>query len=304
MGVLTKPVCVITGGARGMGAVTARALAAQGFRIIVADWDGESGHRTCADINRDHGDGAAEYVFCDLSDPASVAAFASTVRDRYDHLDVLINNAGITWPERRFSVTGQEMHFAVCHLGHFQLTGLLLPMLERASSGRIVVVSSEAHQATEQINFDDLTNAALWGGSTISHAAAFRAYSHAKLCNVLFMRELHERLLGSRITVNAVSPGFFINTGIHREMRGIFKLGAWLVFSVGALFNLNTAEKGARTHIWAAISDDVSGVGGKYFHACRERVPNSLVEDSEVRGRLWRESEALLSGVPASRACE
>lgn len=291
----TRRIAVITGGARGMGAVTARALAAQGWQLFIADWEGEAGQRLAADINREHGNNTLYYRFCDLSDPDSVTQFAEFIRQQAHHVDVLINNAGITWPERRFNRHGQEMHFAICHLGHFLLTQQLLPMLYKAPAARILVVSSDGHRAAPAVNFDDLSNAAAWGGKAVSHSAAFRAYSHAKLCNLLFMRELHERLADTAITVNAISPGYFVNTGIHREMRGIFKLGSALVFGLGSLFGLNTAEKGARTHIWLASSSDAEGISGRYFQACKERETSAAARDEAAQKKLWQVSENLLA---------
>ncbi len=288
----SKRICVITGGARGMGAITAKALAQQQFHVVIADWEGEAGQRTVADINRDS-PGAAAFRYCDMSDLSSVRAFAEYVTSNYPRVDVLINNAGITWPERRFSVDGHEMHFASCHLGHFLLTQLLLPSLRQAEAARILIVSSDGHKAAPAVNFEDLSNAELWRAGNVSHSAAFRAYAHAKLCNLLFMRELHERLQGSSITVNAISPGYFVNTGIHREMKGIFKLGAWLVFSLGSLMGLNTAEKGARTHIWLATSAQVQGVSGRYFQACKERESSAAAQDMTAAKRLWDLSEQL-----------
>lgn len=287
--------CLITGGARGMGRETAFALAERGARVALLDWAGEEGARTRDEINRRYGRGRASFYLCDLSDLDQCHSFAQRFRQEHDSLDVLINNAGITYPEYRVSPQGNEFHFAICHLAHFFLTSALLPMLEASAAGRIVVVSSEAHKSCESIDFDDLHCARYWKGKAISHTAAFRAYSHAKLCNILFMRELHERLQGSTVTVNAVSPGFFVNTGIHREMRGIFRFGSSLVFGAGQILGLNTPQKGARSHIYAASSAEVTGLSGCYFEQCREKAMSPEADNNELRKRLWTVSESLVS---------
>ncbi len=285
--------CLITGGARGMGRETALALAAQGARVLLVDWQGEEGVRTRDAINARYGENRASFHYADLSSLCDVRRLCSEISEQIEHLDVLINNAGITYPEHRLNADGLDMHFAVCHLGQFALTLTLLPLLERAAPARVLVVSSEAHKSCRELQLDDLSLRQLWRGRALSHAAGFRAYAHAKLCNLLFMRELSERLAGTGISVNAVSPGFFVNTGIHREMRGIFKWGAAAVFGLLGLLGLNTAAKGARGHIHAASSPQLTGISGHYFEHCREKAMSPLVDDAQLRQRLWQLSEEL-----------
>ena len=283
---------LITGAARGMGRVTALALAERGAaRLILVDWEGEEGTRTRAAINARVGRDCAEFIYCDLSSIAAVKALAAELNRRLDKLDVLINNAGITDPVRRVSPDGYEMHLATCHLAHFVLSNALLGLLRAAGDGRIICISSDAHKAGPGIDFDDINNEAIWRGRAVSNSAAFRAYHRAKLCNVYMMKELHERLQGTGLSVNAVSPGYFINTAIHRQMTGVFALLAKLVFGLGRLFNLNTPEQGARTHIWLASAPEVAGVSGKYFEHCKEKAVSALAQDSDLRKRLWSWSE-------------
>jgi NAD(P)-dependent dehydrogenase (short-subunit alcohol dehydrogenase family) len=105
------------------------------------------------------------------------------------------------------------------------------------------------------------------------------------------MRELHERVQGRPVTVNAVSPGYFINTTIHRQMTGVFALVAKLVFGLGSLFNLNTPVKGARTHIWLSSSLEVEAVSGRYFEHCKEKAMSDLAANESLRKQLWAWSE-------------
>lgn len=288
---MTGKVVLITGGARGMGRVTALALARMGAHVIIADWEGEHGARTVAEIRA--AGGRAEFIYCNVSSMPSVRALAAEVLARHPQLHVLINNAGITYPRRQLNEAGIEMHFATCHLGHFLLTNLLLERLKASAPARVIFVSSEGHKAAKGIAFDDLNNEAIWRGRPVSHAAAFMAYARAKLANLHVMRELAQRLAGTGVTVNAVSPGYFVNTGIHREMQGVFRLGAMLVFGIGSLLGLSTPEKGARTHIWAASSPEINGLTGRYFQACREHPACPHVDDAAERARLWAESERL-----------
>ncbi len=283
---------LITGAARGMGRVTALALAEKGVgKLLLVDWEGEEGTRTRDAVNATTGSDTAEFIYCDLSSLASVKALADDITARFDRLDVLVNNAGITDPVRRTSVDGYEMHLATCHLAHFILSNRLLPLLRASGAGRIVCISSDAHKAGPGLDFDDINNEAIWKGKPVSNNAAFQAYHRAKLSNIYMMKELHERLAGEPVVVNAVSPGYFINTTIHRQMTGIFKFGAKIVFGFGTLFNLNTPVKGARTHIWLASADEAGKVSGKYFEHCKEKAVSELAEDEALRKRLWTWSE-------------
>ena len=281
--------CVITGGARGMGRITAEAVAAQGAEVLLLDWQGEEGVRARDAINQRHGAGRAQFIYCDLSSLTQVRAVAQRLLDEGRAIDVLLCNAGITYPEFRLSEDGHEFHFAICHLAHYLLCRTLMPALEKSADPRIVLVSSEGHKACKAIDFDDLNGRRYWAGQPFSHAAGFGAYGHAKLCNLLTMRELHTRLraAGSRISVNAVSPGYFVNTGIHREMRGVFKWGSSLVFGLGSLLGLSTPQKGARCHLYACTAPELAGRSGLYLQACREQPMSPLVDDAALRSRLW-----------------
>ena len=286
--------CLITGAARGMGLVTARALAEQGIeKLILVDWEGEAGTRARDEINAITGKQTAEFIFCDLSSQQQVRTLAADINARYEALHILVNNAGITDPVRRVSVDGFEMHVATCHFAHFILTNLLLDLMKRSAPARIINISSDAHKAGPGVDLDDFNNEKIWKGKPVSNNAAFQAYHRAKLCNIYMMQELAPRLAPFDITINAVSPGYFINTTIHRNMTGIFKLGAWFVFGFGTLFGLNTPEKGARSHIYLASSEQAEGVTGKYFEHAKEKAMGKPAFDDEMRARVWSLSEEL-----------
>ena len=286
--------CLITGAARGMGLVTARALAGQGVgKLILVDWEGEFGTRARDEINTMTGQDTAEFIYCDLSSQQQVRALAADINARYDALHILVNNAGITDPVRRLSVDGLEMHVATCHLAHFLLTNLLLDLMKRSAPARIINISSDAHKAGPGVDIDDFNNEKIWGGKPVSNNAAFQAYHRSKLCNIYMMQELSPRLEPFGITINAVSPGYFINTTIHRNMTGIFKFGAKLVFGFGTAFGLNTPERGARSHIYLASSDKAEGVTGKYFEHCKEKAMGKPAADNDMRQKVWALSEEL-----------
>ena len=284
---------LITGAARGMGQVAAVKLAAMGAHIILVDWEGEAGTRTRDAINQKASAGSAEFRYCDISSLQDVASLAADIRADHSKLDVLINNAGIADPVYRRSVDGHEMHFATCHLGHYALTHGLLALLRNADGARIVIISSEAHKTGAGLDFDDVDNAKLWAGKQVSGRASFAAYHRAKLCNVYMMQELAERLAPDNITVNAVSPGYFIQTTIYRNMTGPSALLAKLLVGLGGVLNLNRAAKGARTHIYLASSPDLAQVTGQYFEHCRPKALGQQADDTAARARLWSLTESI-----------
>jgi NAD(P)-dependent dehydrogenase (short-subunit alcohol dehydrogenase family) len=280
-------VVLITGSGRGMGRETALMLAAMGAHIIIVDWEGEAGTRTRAEINS-RGPGSAEFRYCDLSSLAEVRELAAGVIADHDRLDVLINNAGITDPVRRVSLDGYEMHVATCHLAHFLLTNLLLDLLKQSAPARIIMISSEAHKAGPGIDFDDLNNERNWKDhSKASNGAAFTAYHRAKLSNLYFMYELAERLPGTGVTINAISPGFFINTTIYRNMSGIPMLVAKMIFGTGSLLGLNTPQRSAKTYVMLATDPALASTTGQYFEHRKQKETSDLAKETEPRKKLW-----------------
>ena len=284
-------VVLITGGARGMGRETARMLAARGAHLIIVDWEGEAGTRLRDELNA--GAGSAEFRYCELTSFAAIRELAAAVLAAHDRLDVLFCNAGITDPVRRVSADGFEHHVATCHLGHFLLVHLLLDLLKRSAPSRIIMISSEAHKAGEGLDFDDLNNEKIWKEpGKPSNGASFTAYHRAKLSNLYFMYELAERLEGSGVTINAISPGFFVNTSIYRNLSGVFMLVARLVFGAGTLFGLNTPERSARTYVMVATNPALDGVSGRYFEHLKEKETSAQSREIEPRKKLWEWSAA------------
>jgi len=289
---MTAKVVLITGGGRGMGRETALMLGQMGAHIIIADWEGEAGTRTRDQINAT-GPGSAEFRYCDLSSMNEVSELADWVLANHDRLDVLINNAGITDPVRRVSVDGYEMHVATCHLAHFKLTHLLLGLLQKSAPSRIIMISSEAHKAGPGLDFDDLNNEQNWKSHIKpSNNAAFTAYHRAKLSNLYFMYALAEKLQGSGVTINAISPGFFINTSIYRNMTGVFLFGAKIIFGFGSLLGLNTPQRSAKTYVMLATDPALEQVTATYYEHEKVKETSDLAKETEPRRKLWSWSVA------------
>jgi NAD(P)-dependent dehydrogenase (short-subunit alcohol dehydrogenase family) len=268
-------VCLVTGATSGIGLVAAGELARRGARVVLA---GRSPARCAAaveQVRRQAGSGDVEALLADLSSQGQVRELARQFRDRHARLDVLVNNAGGLWLERRLTADGLEMTFAVNHLAYFLLTHLLLDTLKASAPARVVNVSSEAHRGAA-LNFDDLQGERRYGG--------WRAYCRSKLMNLLFTYELARRLEGTGVTANALHPGWVATrfAGDNGWRGRLWQFAArWLAIS---------PEAGAQTILYLATSPEVAGVSGRYF--VRERaVPSSPASyDEAAARRLWQVS--------------
>ena len=210
MNELSGRVAVITGGNSGIGKETAVELAGMGAHVIIAARNPAKAAAAVKEV-KDRSPGAAvEHLPLDLASFASVRAFAGAVTERFDHLDVLVNNAGVVLRRRTTTEDGHETQLQVNHLSHFLLTNLLRGQLEGAPAGRVVNVSSTGHTyARNGLDFDDLE----WSRRRYQ---GFLVYGATKLANVLFTRELANRWPATKVTANAVHPGF-VGSNFARE---------------------------------------------------------------------------------------
>jgi NAD(P)-dependent dehydrogenase (short-subunit alcohol dehydrogenase family) len=282
-------VVVITGGNTGIGKEAAVGLAGLGARVVITSRNEERGRSARQEIAERSGSDSVEVMSLDLASFRSIRSFAADALDRFDHLDVLVNNAGLILYRRAETEEGFEETFGVNHLGHFLLTDLLLERLRARAASRVVVVSSHAHKGARRgLDFDDLQS---------EHKYKWmNAYSKSKLANIYFARELSRRLDGSGVTVNALHPGFVRSEfGRGGDLGGIYGWGIKYLASPFAI----SPEKGARTTIYLASSPDVDGVSGGYFYKCKPTAPSTVAQDDDAASRLWNASEKLVASVPA-----
>lgn len=287
---------LVTGAASGIGLETALALARGGDHVVVADRDvagGESAVRRIVAAG-----GHAEARELDLADLSRIHAFSAEELARGEALDVLVNNAGLLPPMARATTRdGFELVFGVAHLGHFALTGLLLPALARSPRPRVVSVASIAH-ARGRIDLDDLQ---LERGYLAS-----RAYGNAKLACLLFALELHRRATAAGLGLVSVAahPGISrtpIAAGWEREgRRGLRDRSELWASRLSMRLLGQTAAEGARSLVLAARDPDV--VGGGYYGPTGfgqmggppGRVdPSPRALDAGIAARLWEASERL-----------
>ncbi len=285
---MTGQVVLITGGNTGIGKQTALELAEAGATVVITSRNRAKGESAAAEIREHTGSDTVEVMDLDLARFESIRSFADEFLDRYDRLDVLVNNAGLTLSQRSETEEGFETTFGVNHLGHFLLTDLLLARLQDSAPSRIVNVSSNAHKGAKSgLDFDDLQSRRRY--------RAFDVYQKSKLANIYFTRELARRLEGTGVTANALHPGMvaseFTQDG---DTRGLLSFGARLVrpFAI-------SVEKGARTSVYLASSPDVEGTSGQYFYKNRPVGTSNVAQDSDAARRLWEVSEELVAQATA-----
>jgi NAD(P)-dependent dehydrogenase (short-subunit alcohol dehydrogenase family) len=280
---MTGKVVAITGANAGIGRETAVGLARLGATVVMTSRDAGRGADALADVRERGRSETIDLLALDLADTTSIRTFARELLERYDRLDVLVDNAGLVMAKRTTTADGFETTFGVNHLGHFYLTDLLLDRLRASAPSRIVVVASHAHKmARKGLAFDDLQSQRRY--------RSFDAYSKSKLANVLFTRELARRLAGTGVTVNAAHPGYVASSfGRDGDLRfeSAIALGARL-FAI-------SAEEGARTSIYLASSPEVEGVTGQYFTKSKPASMSKAARDDVAARRLWDASEALLA---------
>lgn len=282
-------VVMITGATSGIGYEAAIAIAAQrhdgiGPRVVIVGRSPEKTARCLGEIRAASGSDRVESLLCDFESLASVRALAAAFRERYDRLDVLINNAGTVYDRRKLTSDGYEATFAVNHLGYFLLTHLLLDLVRASAPARIVNVSSVGH-ASGTMDFDDLH---FERGYQV-----MRAYHRSKLANVLFTRELARRLAGTGVTVTCLHPGV-VATGIWDHAP---KWALPMLWLPRRLFFISAKDGGARL-VHAGTDPALDGVTGVYLTDFKVKPPRGLGQDDAIGARLWAVSEQMTGLAP------
>lgn len=272
---MKSKIALVTGANSGMGMASARILARKGYLVLMLVRNGKRGEEAYKILDKEQ-PGCFDLILCDLADLSSVRTAAEKIRESYDSLDVILNNAGIITTERELTKDGLEMQFGVNHVGHFLLTMLLLDKLPKGS--RIIQVASGAHKWGD-IYFEDLTMG--------KNFRPFKAYGQSKLANVLFAKELSKKLQAYGILVNSCHPGAVgTNIGVNRETgfgRRVMKL-------LKPFFR--TPEEGADTAVYLATDPSLNDVTGMYFYNRNPVKVSGNGMDEGLANRLFQWSEA------------
>ncbi|WP_154856887.1 oxidoreductase [Cyclobacterium xiamenense] len=285
-----RRVIVVTGANAGLGYETTLALAKKGARVVMACRSSSKARTAREALLKEAPNAELDILELDLSSLQSVRNMAAKFQAAYDRLDVLINNAGVMMPPYTRTEDGFELQFMSNYLGHFLLTGLLLPSILKTPASRIVSLSSIIHKRG-QINFEDLQ-------SEKSYSAQ-NAYAQSKLACLLYAYELQRRLekAGHTDTLSTAAHPGIATTELGRHMpRFLFAL---LTNTIGP-FIAHSSREGAKPSLLAAIGE---ATGGDYFGPTGFRElkgkpgkanSSDLSKDAALAKRLWEVSEELV----------
>lgn len=273
-------VVIISGANAGIGFETAKDLATRGARVILACRNEIKGRKAQEIIKQETGNNEVVYKQLNLSSLQSVKDFVDDIYVTENHLDVLINNAGVVRQNNHHTKDGIIEDMQINYFAHYLLTLLLLPLLKQSQPSRIINVTSCLH-IFGVIDFNKI--------NLSNYYNYFRVYCNSKLCNVLFTVELAKRLEGSGVVVNCVHPGV-VKTTIVKSLS--FIMSKLVTFYFYLFFK--TPYEGAQTTIHVAVSDECKSINGKYFSDCKECRMTCKARDSKLTAKLWEYSANLV----------
>jgi NAD(P)-dependent dehydrogenase (short-subunit alcohol dehydrogenase family) len=279
---IMEPTIVVTGATGGLGRLAAIALARHGARVVITARDPEKAEHT----RRQIGARPDDVFLGDLARLDDVHRIGHEIADRYDRIDVLVNNAGLHAFEPRTTADGFPEMVAVNYLAPWLLTRTLRPALNRAPAARIVNVASEASRRHGILRLpQDLTDT-----TPFTARGSGEHYGRSKLLDIMFTMELARRLADSTVTANCVDPGFN-TTGLGRELRFAGALGKVLTG-----LGIGDPARGAGLIVALATDPAFTGHSGGYYtvRGIRRIQPTPPGNDPGQQGELWRYTEQLL----------
>ncbi len=263
---------MVTGASSGIGLETAKALAAQGCRVVAAGRSPERLRSALEAIERVGGP-APRGALADLSLRGEVLRLSSEILSREPRVDILVNNAGAIFAHRGETAEGTERTFALNVLAPFLLTRELLPALRSSPGGRVVNVASMAHRSA-RLQLDDLESR--------HHYLSWRVYGRSKLALILLTREFARREPPGTVTFNCCHPGF-VRSHFAQDNPGVVGPAFRFFAALGGI----SPQRGAQTSVFLATSPEVAGRTGGYFVRCREVAPSLRAQDPATAGELW-----------------
>lgn len=273
---IKNKVVLITGATSGIGKETALALAKMGAQVVVHGRNLAKTKQVVDEIRQASGNEKVTFIMADFSSLSAVKKLAVEFKERFDRLDVLINNAGGYFDEEILTPEGHEMTFQVNFLAHFLLTELLSDLLKKSAPARVIHVSSMAHQLMSRMDFSKLDTKGGYRG--------FFAYRAVKVCVIWFSNLLAENLKKFGVTSNSLHPGV-VRTGFGKNNSSFMKV----IWGLIGAFALNPVQ-GAQTTIYAATAPELEGVTGQYFDKSSISKATKLASDPELARKFWDES--------------
>ncbi len=283
---------VITGATSGIGRAAGLELARQGARLTIVCRNGDKGTATVAELRDAVPALSADIILCDLSDLASVRRAGQELTERYDGIDVLINNAGVSDTQSSRTADGFDHMMASNYLGPYLLTRLVLDRVKAASPSRIVVVGSEAHRMAGLFDPERFEDLGPYGPMNNN-----LAYGRTKLLDQLFTNELARRLNGTGVTANSVCPGFVATNLVDMgPLRPMIEAATRTPF-------VNTPAEGARLVVRLATDPALEGVTGRFYTTTPGMnllPPVPAMVDAGLQRRIWERTERLVGLTPAA----
>ena len=277
-----KQTVLITGGAEGLGGAAAKQLAHLGMQVVIADIHVEKGQQNIDAIREATGNPDVYGIWTDLSTHQGVKKLADEFTSRFDRLDVLLNNVGGTFLKYKESADGLEYTWALNYLGHFQLTHLLLPLLQETAKATQDVRIIEMVSSTYRSSKPDFTKRPGKNGYN-----GVKAYAYSKRALMVFMYEMADRLGGTGIHINAITPGW-VKTHIAVESS----LFAKIAMSIIHRFML-PVDEGVAPVVFLATSPAMKVTGG-YFKRYASQPVDPTCANKELARQLWEISEKQL----------
>ena len=275
--------CIITGATDGIGKQSAIELAKLGYNVGIIGRNEEKGNSVINQIAVSSGNDSVEFFRADLSLINNLNDLVSSIRQKYDSVDILINNAGAYFENYIETSENLEMTFSLNHLSYFQLTMILMDMIIAESPGRVINVSSNAHfRAKLDLNNIQMKN----------NYKGWTAYCNSKLMNILFTYELHKRFKETGITFNALHPGF-VDTNFGNNNKGLGKV----ILDIGKkLIAINTVQ-GAMTMTYLASSEEVKCISGKFFNKSKLVTSSRFSYSDKNQRKLWHYSQSVIDSL-------
>jgi len=264
---MNQQICLITGATDGIGKQTALGLAKNGYKIVIVGRNKNKTEAVKKEIEEFSTGSTVDYILADFTSLKQIHQLVETFKSRYTKLDVLINNIGIFYKERKLTEDGYE----ICYQVNF-LSNLLLDYIKKSTNGRIINLSSMVY-SKGKFDIDNLQSEKKF--------SVLDTYADTKLYSVMFTMQLAEQLKGTKVTVNNVDPGI-VRTQMVYNAPGMLKMFAYITrpFSV-------SPEKGAATSIYLASSEEVNNISGKYFKNSKAVATKNKFNTKENRELLW-----------------
>ena len=262
---------IITGATDGIGLAAAKEVSKKGYHIGLVGRNPEKGKKAIETIISYSGNENLDFFECDLSLVKNVKSLSEQIKQKYNKVDVLLNNAGGANKKKIITSEGLEKTFATNQMNYFVLSTELLDIISESNDGRIVNVASNAHIGAE-VDYGNINSEKSF--------SAWTSYCVSKLMNIMSTYQLS--LMQDKVSINVLHPGF-VDTNIAGNEGNLIKY----IVKFGAKMFARTVDNGADSSIYLSTSDEVKGVSGKYFFKCREIKSSRASYSQEDWKKVW-----------------